>query len=307
MFFTANNAKLQVNGNEILASNAEISLNTSLQPNYTIKQRSTNDYAASNGIGGRMSFNYYITGRDYFKKFITGQGELPIKNSQILSGSFGGLNFDSGYLTSYSVNFSPNSPIVANATVVFFDELGGQFSGDGFSTETAPSDFEEETGILNGKDIAISHYVPIGPPHTASVRSGDISEFVAGSYNYQLDVKPVYLMNETKPSSVSFGAKDVNMNFETDNPTGYLPVSGNTARISVDLKNKSSETVENFTCSGILSTRNLAAAVGDYVKQTINVKQAGAQATTVYVAEIIDSYGAGGCVGIGTTSSEGNI
>ena len=44
-------------------------------------------------------------------------------------------------------------------------------------------------------------------------------------------------MGETKPSAVSFGPKNVNMNFETDNPTGYLPVSGNTARISVDLKN----------------------------------------------------------------------
>ena len=47
------------------------------------------------------------------------------------------------------------------------------------------------------------------------------SDFIAGTYNYSCDVKPVYLMSETKPSNVSFGEKVVSINFEIDNPTGY--------------------------------------------------------------------------------------
>jgi len=272
VFYTANNSKIQVNGNEILASNAEISLQANLQPNYNIKQRHTESFSPTNGIGGTLSFNYYLTGVDYFKSFITGQGEAPLKSSQVISGNFGGLNFDSGYLTSYSVNFSPNAPAIANASISFFDQLNGQF-------------------------------VPTTEQNT--LLSGSVEDFVAGTYNYQSEVKPVYLMGETKPSSVSFGPKTVNMNFETDNPTGYLPVSGNTARISVDLKNIAGTVVENFICSGVMRGRNLASAVGDYIKQTIDVTQAATDGTNVFVAAIIDSYGSEANVGIGTDG--GNI
>ena len=127
MFYSASNAKLKVNDEEILASNASLSLSTSLQPNYLITQRNTNKYVASDGIGGTLSFDYYLTGKDYFKSFITGQGESQ-KETTVISGNFGGLNFDSGYLTSYSVNFGPNAPASANATVTFFDELRGVFA-----------------------------------------------------------------------------------------------------------------------------------------------------------------------------------
>ena len=64
------------------------------------------------------------------------------------------------------------------------------------------------------------------------------------------------------------------MNFETDNPTGYLPFSGNAARISVGLQNSQGTQVEAFTCSGVMRGRNLATSVGDYIKQTINITQA---------------------------------
>jgi hypothetical protein len=294
VFYTANNSKLQVNGNEILASNAEISLQANLQPNYNIKQRHTESFTATNGIGGTLSFNYYLTGTDYFKSFITGQAEAPFKSSQVISGNFGGLNFDSGYLTSYSVNFSPNAPAVASASLSFFDQLNGKFNP---TTEQAPTDKE----VLNFRNAIVAHYIPI----ENTTLSGSVEDFVAGTYNYQSEVQPVYLMGETKPSSVSFGPKNVNMNFETDNPTGYLPVSGNSARISVDLKNNAGAIVENFTCSGVIRGRNLASAVGDYIKQTINVTQASVQDTNVFVSAIIDSFGGEANVGIGTEG--GNI
>ena len=52
--------------------------------------------------------------------------------------------------------------------------------------------------------------------------------------------------------------------------------------------------------------RNLATSVGDYVKQTINITQASAQGTNVYVASMIDSYGTAGCIGAGTEGG-GNV
>jgi len=293
VFYTSDNAKLQINGNEILASNASISLSASLQPNYTIEDRNTVNYVASNGVGGKLNFSYYITGRDYLvKSFITGQGEIPISTSQVISGNFGGLYFDSGYLDSYSLNFSPNTPAVATASISFFDDLGGEFNP---TTGAAPSNTE----VLNFEKASISQ--------GDTPMQGEISDFIAGTYNYTSEVKPVYLMGETKPSDVSFGPKTTNMNFEVDNPTGFLPVSGTNALISVDLKNIAGVTRENFACSGVMQQRSLAGAVQDYVKHSITIIENSTQGVSTFVAKIIDNLGGEGCVGIGTTSSEGNI
>jgi len=256
VLYSADNSRLLVNDNEILASSAQISLGTSLSPKYLMTQRHTQDQVAGNGIGGQLSFSYYITGRDYFKEFITGQGEIPFSGSDQLSGNFGGLYFASGFLTSYSVNFSPNSPTAAKATVSFFDSAGGVFTP---TYQAAPSN----TQILN-----MTHATVEG-----EFTTGAVDNFIAGTYNYSAEVSPVYLMNETVPSDISFGPKTVNINFEVDNPTGYLPISGDAAKISVNLKSSSATTLESFICSGVINSRNLASSAGDYVKQTINITQ----------------------------------
>lgn len=223
MLYSANNAKLKVNDVEIIASNAELSLSTNLDPLYVASSRSSDNFVASNGIGGQLNFNYFLTGTDFFKSFITGQGETEA-DTTVISGNFGGLNFDSGYLTSYSVNFSPNSPAVASASVKFFDELKGEFV-------SASSEPPASAEVLNFSNAVVS----------SEFGANVVDNFVAGAFNYNADVSAAYLMNETKPSRVSFGVKTVNMNFEVDNPTGYLPISGSTARIEVGLKRFNNE------------------------------------------------------------------
>lgn len=270
MLYSADNSRLLVNDNEVLASSAQISLGTSLSPKYLMTQRHTQDQVAGNGIGGQLSFSYYITGRDYFKEFITGQGEIPFSGSDQLSGNFGGLYFASGFLTSYSVNFSPNSPTAANATVSFFDSAGGVFTP---TYQAAPSN----TQILN-----MTHATVEG-----EFTTGAVDNFIAGTYNYSAEVSPVYLMNETVPSDISFGPKTVNINFEVDNPTGYLPISGDAAKISVNLKNSSATTLESFICSGVINSRNLASSAGDYVKQTINITQSALSGPEPVVESVI--------------------
>ena len=39
--------------------------------------------------------------------------------------------------------------------------------------------------------------------------------------------------------------------------------------------------VENFTCDGALQHRALGSAVGDYIKQTINIVEAGTTASKI--------------------------
>ena len=59
MLYSANNALLKINDVEILASNAQMSLNAALEANYVIGDRNTNSYVASNGIGGTLNFSYF--------------------------------------------------------------------------------------------------------------------------------------------------------------------------------------------------------------------------------------------------------
>ena len=286
MLYSANNAPLKLNGIEILASNASLALNTSLSANYVIGDRNTNSYVAGNGIGGSLSFNYFLTGNDYFKTFITGQGEIPFGQSQIISGNFGGLNFDSGYLTSYSVNFAPNSSTAAAVNIVFFDDLQGVF----VSTEEQAS----PSTVLNSSRVNI----------TSEFEVDEISNFIEGSYNYSAEVAPVYLIGETKPSEISFGKKTTSMNFEVDNPPGNLPVEGSNAKIEVKLRGYSSdEVLDTFSCSGVMQSRDLASSAGSYVRQSINIIQNDSQIKIVAPKAIFNA-GAGN-VGIGSTSFQG--
>jgi len=223
VFYSSSNAKLRVNDHEILASNARLSLTAAVEPNYVAGARHSQTFNASRGIEGRLDFDYYLTGADYFKLFITGQGEVKDSSAEVvddpISGNFGGLNFDSGYLTSYSVNFSPNSPAVASASVRFFDELKGTFV-------SAPSPPPSSTEVLNFSNAVVS----------SVFEEDEVDNFVEGTFNYDSNVEAVYLAGETKPSRVSFGVKSINMNFEIDNPTGNLPISGSEAQIEVALK-----------------------------------------------------------------------
>ena len=217
MLYSASNAKLKINGEDILASSAQLSLGAQVSPNYLAGNRDADVFAAGNGIGGQLSFEYYLTGADYFKTFITGQGGVNSMDA-VLSGNFGGLNFDSGYLSSYTMNFGPNAPARANATVKFFDELKGEFVS---VTSAPPADVD----LLNFSNASIS----------AEFEEDVVENFIAGAFNYNSDVSAAYLMNETKPSAVSFGVQNVNMNLEIDNPTGNLPISGSTAEVEVAL------------------------------------------------------------------------
>ena len=226
MLYSANNAKLKINNEDILASNAELSLGASLSANYLMRDRHTSTFTSSDGIGGTLNFSFYLTGKDFIKTFVTGQGEIPQNESQKISGNFGGLNFDSGYLTSYSVNFSPNSPASASASIAFFSDLKGEFS----STSSAPP---SDVDVLNFSNATIS----------SELGENIVNNFIAGTYNYNASVAPVYLMNETKPSSVSFGEKTISANFEIDNPTGSLPFTGSDAQIEVGLKKFDNEQI----------------------------------------------------------------
>ena len=262
MIFAAKNIKLSLNEVDILATQCSLDLATSIDPRYDAGERHSRNYFASNGMGSTLSFSHYLTGDlDKIKTFIGGQGELRGSDDRsnegsIITGSFGGLTFTSGYLASYTLQFSPNSPVVANSTVVFFDDLDGGF------TQTEEEIPKEQ--ILNCKNITFEN--------TSAVKIGEINDFLEATYSYTSEINPVYSAGRTVPDRIYFGKKSVAMGIQVDNPTGYMPYNGIEGNFKINLsKHGSSTNVENFTCFGTLQSRAMQASVGSKVSHQLAI------------------------------------
>tara|TARA_Y100000401_G_scaffold117469_1_gene126436 strand:- start:4219 stop:5100 length:882 start_codon:yes stop_codon:yes gene_type:complete len=262
MIFAAKNIKLSLNEVDILATQCSLDIANAIDPRYDAGQRHSRNYFANDGVGSTLTFSHFLTGDlDKIKTFISSQGELRgsdrrSNQGQIITGSFGGLTFTSGYLQSYSIEFSPNSPVVANSTVVFFDDLEGEF------TQTEDHIPQEE--VLNCKNISIIN--------TSATEIGQINDFLSASYNYTSEINPVYQAGQTVPERIYFGKKSVTMGIRVDNPTGYLPYNGITAQFKINLtKHNSSTNVENFLCFGTLQSRAMQASVGNSVSHQLAI------------------------------------
>ena len=262
MIFAAKNIKLSLNEVDILATQCSLDIANSIDPRYDAGQRHSRNYFANDGVGSTLTFSHYLTGDlEKIKTFIGNQGELRgsdgrSNQGQIITGSFGGLTFTSGYLQSYTIEFSPNSPVVANSTVVFFDDLEGEF------TQTEEDIRQEE--ILNCKNISIVN--------TSATEIGEINDFLNASYSYTSEINPVYEAGKTVPNRIYFGRKSVAMGIQVDNPTGYMPFNGVSANFKINLtKHNSSTNVENFVCFGRLQSRAMQASVGSKVTHQLAI------------------------------------
>jgi len=92
---------------------------------------------------GSLKFTYYLTGYDYLKQYIYSNNNQPI------SGNIGGLQFNQGYLSEYSISIEPNSPIKVSAGITFYDQLTGILTQSSATTNTG--------FILRSSDIQINN------------------------------------------------------------------------------------------------------------------------------------------------------
>lgn len=268
MIFSAKNVKLRLTTDatddiHLLANQCTLNIQTSLEAKYDAGSRHSIDYRASNGIGSRLNFSHYLEGDNVntVKNLLTTQGELigddgRSNEGKVVQGSFGGMEFVSGYLTSYSIQFSPNSPVIANSEIVFFDDLNGAFEQ---TEETADKD-----EILNCKNIIFGN--------SSSSDVGVIDNFIGATYNYTSEINPVYHAGSTVPERIYFGRKTVSMNIDIDNPTGTLPYNGASAKFNINLTKHNSPTpVESFVCFGRIQSRTVGASVGGRVTHQIGI------------------------------------
>ena len=250
-YYTYKNSKIQLNGLPVLVRGAAIDYNAEIAPSYNFKDRNTSEHRPNNGIAGSLQFNYLLTGEDFVKEFIYDEGGS-------ISGNFGGLFFQSGFLSSYQFSATPASPVSVNAQIIFFDELKGTFQ---------PT-FEEaqSSNILNFSDAQVSDSFSSGIGHLGSIQKAN--------FNYNSNVEPVYVVGEKTPREVRFGQKTINAQVEIDNLSGDLSIFGNQSALQLNLKDPKSQIVkESFTANGKLEKKSIQVQANQPLTTALSIKQ----------------------------------
>lgn len=251
MYYNSKNTKILINGQEFFAKNATIQEQAAISPVYLSDKRHSTEYNANNGIGGSLKFSYYLTGQDYLKSYISDE-------TTVISGSFGGLSFATGYLTTYAIAGLPDKTVDAAAEIVFFDELKGQFNPNYEAAIDIPT--------LNFADVVVSD------PTNGAI--GNLANLNSFSFNFTSDVKPKYQAGQSVPYGVAFGIKEISAEIETDNLSGFLPITGSSAGVQITLKHPQYPSLsEVYNCIGNLYNRQLETSAGNLLRSHLSIKQ----------------------------------
>ncbi len=252
MFFTYRNCKFLINGNPVYAPQATINWQGKPEPSYIIDKQYNESYVPSDGINGVLSFSYFLTGQDAMVDNIND----PTQPIEI---KFGNLTINSGYLKKYSFGAIPNSPVLINSDILFFDNLTGTFSP---SYEDA-----QELVYLNIGDATISSVL-------GSNSIGQISNITKLNYNYDIDIKPQYQIGEILPKRIVFGIKNVNVDFSSDKIDNYISISGNKTAFRTKLIHPTDTGIfQSFDCKGVLYQKNLESSAGNLLNSVYFIKQ----------------------------------
>jgi hypothetical protein len=270
MLFSSKNTKLKINNIEVLARDCSLSISSSATARFDSKDRRSKSLVSDTGISSSLSFSYYMTENDQKKgddllfvdpirKFELLQGEL--EDGQVISGDFGGLSFDKGYLSSYSVGFEPNSPVIVSCEIVFFSDLKGDFEE---SNQFHNQEIEDIINVLNCKDAEIKLA-------DDSENFPEETEFLSASYSYNCQITPVYVSGDTEPARIYFGRKSSSMNIKINKDKGNLDYNGLKADFSVILNDKNGAEITSVICKGTIQSKSIQASSGQKVNYDLNL------------------------------------
>lgn len=248
MQYTFKNAEVKINGNAILAESVNFALNSQIDNIFREGNPNSYEFSPTNGVDNSMSLNYYLTGVDSLREYIH-------LESGYISGYFGGLYFQSGYLTNYGFTANPNNPIVVNSTIKFFEPLTGSFT----STNNSATDYK----ILNIADVTVT-----------GSSLGSLDDIDSVSYNFTSNVTPQYIIGETKPRKVLIEDKEITMQINGVNITGNLPAEGVWADYQITLAHPEiSSLSEQYFVNGKIANRSIQTQANGEIKTSLTIKQ----------------------------------
>jgi hypothetical protein len=258
MFFNYKNCTFSFSGIDILASNVNMSLDTSNAPVYNEEfKKNSYSYIAEDTVDTNFSISYYLTGKDFVKEYLLGAS-----SEQGISGNFCGLYFENGYITNYSIKGSPDSLAKVDVEVKVFEPLKGAFSA------TAPINRPEFTP-LNFSSFYLSGNLD-GTPFDSNGYN-----FTNFSYQYQREVQKY-----NKEGSSAFdqsgraylGKRSQSLSFEIDNFNYSLPYSGVPCSFYASLQT-GSQPLDTLSFAGIVSSKRSSVEAQGYIRSEFSLRQ----------------------------------
>lgn len=244
----------KIDDTRMFVDDITISTNASIEP--VIKQGSKRpEYLNNSGpIKTSVNLSYYITGFDPLKNYINDQ-------YSVVSGDFAGYYFPSGYLTSYSLNVRPNSPIKVSATIDVFDDLKGSY-----------------TANTSGESPKVLNYVnAVLTQMTSDYSTESFINADQISYNYSLNTIAEYINctgdSGKLPYRVIYGEKTLSMSVESDNTKMSLPTTGDPAGLILKIYDNQINQVMDYQCSGTVTSRDIKVSAGNELRTTYKIEQ----------------------------------
>lgn len=257
MFYNFKNVSLKLNNNNFIVNDIQLSNEIQLQPRYVINNRISETVLPNSMWIGSLKINYYLTGLDYLKQYIY-SNEL-----ETITGNIGGLSFNQGYLSNYSLNIQPNSPLIVNATISFFDQLTGNF----ITTNPINS-----TGtVLRSSDLTINNL--------SSYTQNILNSIVSANLNYSCNLKPSYQYFDTgilptRADNVFMEEKSLSVEINSDNTNLNIPISGENFGAIFTFSNPYNTGIyETFGCSGKISSKSISFNTNNPHIHSIKIEQ----------------------------------
>ena len=274
--YSQNDVRIILGGNDLFCDTASISYSPSISPNYTVNSKNSTDFRASAPPRGSLRVSYYLTGSDPLALRIHDE-------SQPTSLNFNSLTVNSGYLSSYSLSFTPHNSIKVNASFEFYEKIAGTFA-----TSQQPLD---DTPPLNTSDVALEN--------GSLVVSDNILDL---NYSYSTTFSPIYAVEENFDEAgvnvlgVGGNQKKVSASFRLYDYDLSLPVAGTSESFKINLKDKNNNSVQSYYIDGKVSSKSFDANAGSTPSSNYEILQASLGGETPTVSGITPSV-----TGVGST------
>lgn len=248
-FYTYKNCRVKLNGENLFVTDAQIQERSTNTAQYRAAKRHAFEHSADSHIGGQLRLQYYLTGVDPLREYVTNE-------TGVVSGNFGGLSFNSGYLQSYQFAATPANPVQIQSTILFFDDLKGEF---------APVyEAAEAQDFLNFSDARVTDISGVG----------DLENVLQVQYGFDSAIEPVMLVGQKTPHRIHFGKKNASMSIDIDNLSGDLSISGNDAQLSISLKKAGSDaSIDTYGVRGIMKSKQIQVSANEPLRSNLSIRQ----------------------------------
>lgn len=233
------NIPIKINNNLFIVNNANLSLNTDVNPDYQIHDFFTNKFKNNNNyINISLDLSYFLQSNDPLLKKIT--------NDDLITCEFGNIILNSGVLQSLNLSSNPNENINVQANINFWSNPLNNFE----QNILPRSGFNE---FLNSSQITINN-----------LAGNWTSDKAIYSFNYQyesqanprFDIKSSFPDN-INPDLIIINTKQARLEIDTDWWNSNYSLTGEYVSAKINFWNKNLTNNDALIINGVINARNI--------------------------------------------------